>query len=111
MIARIYLVVHSYDVAILVDQNADAARVTRLVVGTRAVSHSDAAIGVAKQWKRELVLIGELGIALHIVEADTQDLDVIFIVVGDLIAEPATFHSSAGRVGLRIEPQDNFAAA
>jgi hypothetical protein len=111
MVARIDLVVDARDVAVLVDQNTDAAGVACLIIGTRAVCDSHAVIGIAEQWEGKLVLIGELGIPFNVVEADTQDLDIILIEIGDLIAEPATLDRSAGGIGLRIEPQNNLAAA
>jgi hypothetical protein len=111
MVARIDLIVDARDVAVLVDQNADAIGVTCLIIGTRAVCDSHAAIGIAEQGEGKLVLIGELGIPFNVVEADTQDLDIILIEVGDLIAEPATLDRSAGGIGLRIEPENNLAAA
>jgi len=111
MVARIDLVVDSRDAAVLVDQNTDAAGVPSLIVGTRTVGNSHAAIGIAEQGEGKLVLIGELGVLLDVVEADTEDLDIILFEVGNLIAEPATLDRSAGGIGLRIEPENDLAAA
>jgi len=58
-----------------------------------------------------LVLLGKRGILFDVVKADTQDLDIILSEIADLIAEPATLNRSARCIGLRIEPQNNLAAA
>ena len=48
MVARIYLVIDTRHIAVLVDQDADAAGVTRLIIGTGAVRDPNAAIGIAQ---------------------------------------------------------------
>jgi hypothetical protein len=68
-------------------------------------------IGIAEQRKGKLILLGELGILFDVVEADAEDLDIIPFKIANLIAEPATLDRSAGSVGLRIEPENNLAAA
>jgi hypothetical protein len=111
MVARIYPVVDSRDIAVLVNQNTDPAGVTRLFIGTRAICDSHAAIGIAQQWKGKIVLLGERSILFNVVKADAKDLDIILIEVADLIAEPATLDRSARGIGLRIEPENNLASA
>src|SRR5262249_8257138 len=69
------------------------------------------AVGVAQEGEVELVLFGEAGVCGGIVEADAEDLDVLRVVLILEVPEPGTFGRSAGGVGLRIEPEDDFAAA
>ena len=44
------------------------------------------------------------------VEADAQDDDIVFLEIGVLVTEPATFGRSTRGVGLGIEPQQDFVA-
>jgi hypothetical protein len=111
MIARIDLVVDLRNPAILVDQKADSAGVTRLGVGTGTVGQSNAAIGVAQQWKWKIIPLCKRGILFNVVEADAQDLDIVLFEVADLIAEPATLDRSARCVGLGIKPENHLSAA
>jgi hypothetical protein len=111
MIARIHLVIDPRKLAVLIDQETHAARKSRLAIGTGAVRHSHAPVGIAKQRKRKVVFLGKVGILLDVIEADAEDLNVVLVEVANLIAEPATLDRSAGGIGLGIEPEDNFAPA
>jgi hypothetical protein len=109
MIARIHLVVDSDELAVFVDQKTHTTRVTRLTVSAGAVRHPDAAVGIAKQRKGKVVLLSKAGILFDIVEADAEDLNIVLLEVGNLIAEPATLDRSARCIGLWIKPEYNLA--
>ena len=102
--------VHRGDFALLVDQVADPAGVACLRIGTGAVCHSDLAVGVAQQFERKIEFLGEGGVLFDCVEADAQDDDIVFLEIGVLVTEPATFGGSTRGVGFRIEPEQNFVA-
>lgn len=99
------------DLAVFVDdvRNAAGVLVARALGG--AVGDADAALGVAEQRKGELVLLGELGVGGDVVEAGAEDLRVLRLVLVDQVPEPGTLGGSAGCVGLRVEPEDDLAAA
>ena len=109
MIARIHLVIDPGELAVFVNQETHATRVTRLTIAASAIRHPHASVGIAKQREGKIVLLGKVGIPFDVVEADAQDLNVVLIEVVDLVAEPATLSRSARRVGLRIKPQYYFA--
>jgi len=97
--------------AVLVDDVRDALRVLVFRRGGRAVGQADLAVGVAEQREVELELVGEAAVGVDVVEADAEDLDVLGRVLVVKVPEPGTLGRSAGCVGLRIEPEDDFAAA
>lgn len=111
MVARVDTIVDARDLAFLVNQEADASRVTRLRIVAGAVGHAESAISVAQQRKAEGVLPREGGIVLDRVEARTEDNDPVLYEIILLVAEPAPFGRSAGGVGLRIEPEQHFLPA
>jgi hypothetical protein len=111
MLARVHLVVHARDPALLVDEKAHALRPLRFRIIAGAVSQREATINVAKQWEREVILLRKRGVRLDAVEAGAENLNFIFVVVVLMVAEPATFCRSARGVSRRIEPQQHFASA
>ena len=111
MVARIDLIVHARNQALLVDEEAHAPGPFRLRIVTRSVRDSDVAIAVAEQRKRERIFVCERGVRGDIVEARAENLDLVFVVVVLMIAEPATFGRSARGVGGRIKPQQHFSSA
>jgi hypothetical protein len=110
MIARIHLVIDPRKLAVLIDQETHAARISRLAIRTGAVRHSHAPVGIAKQRKRKVVFLGKVGILLDVIEADAEDLNIVLVEVANLIAEPASLGRSAGGISLGIEPEDDFAS-
>ena len=68
-------------------------------------------VGVAEEWEGEVELLREAGVFFPGVEADAEDDGVLCFVLRDEVPEPGTFDRSAGCVGLRIEPEDDLAAA
>jgi hypothetical protein len=105
MVTRIYLFIHLGNLAVLVYQNANATGVARLVISARTVRHTHTTIGVAKHRKRKIILFRERSILFNIIEADAQNLDVVFFKCANLIAEPATLNGSARGVSLWIKPE------
>jgi hypothetical protein len=99
------------DFAVLADHVGDAARVFILLALRRAVGEADLAVGVAEEGEGEVEFLGEVGVRGLVVEADTENLDILFFVFADEVAEPATLQRSAGGIGLRIEPEDHALAA
>jgi len=109
MLARVHLVVHARDPALLVDEKTHALRPFRFRIVARAISQRDATINVAKQWEREVILLCERGIRLDAVEAGAENLNFVLVVVALMVAEPATLCRSARGVSGRIEPQQHLA--
>jgi hypothetical protein len=99
------------DLAVLVDHVGDAAGVFVFRRFRGAVREADLVIGVAEQREGEVELFCEAGILFAGVEANAEDLRVLLFVLGLEVPEPGTLGGSAGCVGLRIEPQDDFLAA
>ena len=99
------------DLPILVDHVRDAAGVLvfRRVGG--AVRDAELAVGVTEQREGELELLGEGFVLGGGVEADAEDFDVLRFVLRQEVPEPGTLAGSAGCVGLRIEPEDDFLPA
>ncbi len=83
------------DLALLINQVADAAGVTGFDVAAGAVSQSHLAFGIAEQFEREIELFGEGGVLFEI---------------GIEVTEPATFGRSTRGIGFGVEPKQNFAA-
>ena len=109
--ARVDFRVRLRDLAVLVDHVGDAAGVLvfRRVGG--AVRDADLPVGVAEERKWEVVLLREVRILFDGVEADADDLRVLFLVLAGKVPEPGTLGRSPSGVGLRIEPEDEFLAA
>ena len=92
------------DCSVAIDDHTDALRaLLRVDIGT--VGGSDGPVGVADQREREVMLLGELLVVGCGVEGDADDRGVLPVVVRLQVAEPATFRSSAWRVGLGEEPE------
>jgi hypothetical protein len=99
------------DLAVLVDEVRDAARVFILRGLRRTVGDAEFALGIRDQRERELVFCGKGGVVSRLVEADADDLDVLLLVFSGEVPEPGTLCLSAGCVGLRIEPEHDLAPA
>ena len=109
--ACIHLRVRFGDLALLVDHVGDAADVFVFRRLGGAVGKADLVVGVAEEREAEVELFRETGILFAAVEADAEDLGVFLFVLRLEVPEPGTFGGSAGCVGLRIEPEDDFLAA
>jgi 2-polyprenyl-3-methyl-5-hydroxy-6-metoxy-1,4-benzoquinol methylase len=68
-------------------------------------------VGVAEQGEGEAELFGEVFVLRLRVETDADDLRVLRRVFGLEVPEPGTLARSAGCVGLRIEPENDFLSA
>jgi len=99
------------DLALLVDQVADAARVAGFGVGAGPVCKTELAVNVTQQFEWKIEFLREGGVGLDAVEADAQDHDIMLFEIGILVAEPAAFDRSARGVGLGIEPEQYFMTA
>ena len=111
MLARIHLRVCGFDFPMLIDQIADATGVPGLGIRARAVGETELAIGVAQQFVGKIEFLGECGVGVNSIEAHAQNHNAVFFEIGIIVAEPATFNRSSRRIGLGIEPQQNFTAA
>ena len=108
---RIHLRVRLGHLPLLVDQVRDAPRVLVFRGLGGAVREADLALGVAEQREGEVVLLREAGVGFLVIEADAEDFGVLRFVLLVEVPEPGTFARSAGGVGLRVEPEDDFLAA
>src|SRR5437867_9711228 len=75
------------------------------MIFTRPVGHPYLPLRVAQQAIREVEFLGEFGVLLHGVEGRPQDHDLSPLELRRQVAVPATLDGSAGRIGLRKEPQ------
>jgi len=100
-----------YDLPFLVDEIRDAAGVLVFRGVARAVGEADLPVGVADQREGKVELRGEALVVFALVEADADDLCVLRFVLVAEVPEPGTLRGSAGCVGLRIEPEDDFLSA
>jgi protein required for attachment to host cells len=94
----------------LVDEIADAHRVTGANTTASTVRQANFAVGIAQQTERQAVLRSKSSIRGDVVEANAQNLDPFAFESTVLVAEPATLSGSASCIGLGIEPQQNLAA-
>ena len=103
---RVHLLVPLLDGAVSGDYHADTLCA---FVGIRIgpVGRADLPVGVAEQREVEAVLVCECFVVGGGVEGDAEDDRFLLVVVRFQVAEPATFRGSAGRIGLREEPQDD----
>ena len=111
IILRVDFRVRLRDLAVLVDEVRDAARVFIVRGLRRTVGNTEFALGIGDQRERKLVLRGERGVVGRLVETDADDLDVVLLVFDGEVPEPGTLCLSAGCVGLRIEPEHDLAPA
>ena len=108
MVSWINPVVRAGDLSAFVDQKAHPIWPSRLGVLASAVCERNCSIDVAEQRKPEGIFLRERGIGFQAVEADAQDLDIVFIVVVLMVAEPAALSGSARGVCCGIKPQQHL---
>jgi len=108
---RVHLRVGLRDLALFIDHVGDAAGVFVLFRVAGTVGQADLVVGVAEEGEGEVVLLGEVFVLGLGVETDPEDLRVLRVVLGLEVPEPGTLARSAGCVGLRVEPEDDFLAA
>jgi hypothetical protein len=99
------------DLSVFVYDVGDAPRVLLIFRVGRAVRDADRPVGVAQQRKGKPELLGEGLVLGRRVEADAEDFDVLRLVLRQEVPEPGTLARSAGCVGLRVEPEDDFLSA
>ena len=95
------------DLSLFVDQKAHPIWPGRLGILASAESECDRSIDVAEQRKLEGIFLCERGVRFHTIEAGAEDLDIVFVVVVLMVAEPATLRRSARGVCGGVEPQQH----
>ena len=108
---RVHLGVGLGDLPFFVDHVGDAAGVFVLFGLAGTVGQADLVVRVAEEGEGEFVLFGERLVLGLRIETDAEDLRVLRFVLGLEVPEPGTLARSAGCVGLRVEPEDDFPAA
>ena len=109
--SRVDLRVRLGDLAVLVDHVGDAAGVLVIRFLGGAVRDRQFAVGIAQQREGEVELLRKAGVVLGRVETDAEDPGVARLVLVREVPEPGTLGRSAGCVGLRVEPEDDFLPA
>jgi hypothetical protein len=99
------------DLSLFVDQVGDSLGISRFGVVARAESETELTVSVAQQRERKAELFCEGGIRRNVVEARTDDLDLLLGELSGSVPEPFTFDRSAGGVCLGIEPKEDFPTA
>lgn len=100
----------SDDSPIGTDNVSDPLRKPSLWRVAGPVSHSDRPIHVAQEQKGKSELRRKGRVLLHRVKRNAQNLDLLLLVLGGKVAEPATLRRSPGRIRHRIEPQNDCAS-
>jgi hypothetical protein len=108
MFRRADLRIRHRDLALPIDQIAYPAGVRGGRIGAGAVRNPNFALSIGQQPEREIEFFCECGIGIDRVEADTKNLDAALFEIAILVAEPATFASSARGVRFWVKPQQNF---
>jgi len=108
MVSGIDPLVRPRDLSLFVDEKAHSIWPGRLGVPASTVCKCERSIDVAEQRKLEGIFRRERGVRFHAVEAGAEDLDVVFIVVVLMVAEPATFGRSARGVCCGVKPQQHL---
>src|ERR1700737_4005121 len=111
MIARIDLVIYSFDSSAGVDKKAHALRVPGLRAVAGAVGHSNLMGGIAEQPEAEVIFAREGGIVSDAVETDAEHHDCVLVKILPVIAQAAPLQTATGRVGLGKKPQQDPATA
>ena len=109
--AGVYLPMRFEHHALLVDEIRDPFRLRGVAAVAGPIGQADLAVFVAEQRKREVILRCELRVVFRCVEAASEDLSVFFPILVVEVPEPGTLGRSAGCARLRIEPENDFAAA
>lgn len=108
MLCCAHFAVHLRDFPLLIDDVRNPFCVAVLRRFASAVFHADVALCVAKKREWEAEFLCKTGIFFNRVEADSENLNILLVVVVNSVAEPATFCGSTRRVCLWIKPQDNL---
>jgi len=104
---RVDLGIDREDVTVGADDVAHPPGGGGVPVVTCAVGEPDVPSRVAEKGEVEVELLRESAVLVLRVEADSQNLGVRLLELPDVVAEPATFGRSAGRIRLGIEPEDD----
>lgn len=96
------------DLGVFVNQIANSSRIASLGVVAGAIGQAQFSGGVAEQQEGEVILTRERRVIRDGIKAHAQHFDVARTKLIDLVAEPAAFGCSPGRVGFGIEPQHRF---
>jgi hypothetical protein len=99
------------DLPLFVDDVGDAPGVLVLRAVAGAVGEADLSVAVGEEREGEIELGREALVLRARVEADSDDLRVLLLVFVLEVPEPGTLDRSAGCIGLRIEPEDDFLPA
>jgi hypothetical protein len=108
MAARTDGIVGFLDLTLFVNHITDPFGIASVGTIACAVGKPDGTGGVAEEQKWKLIFLRKGSILGHRIETDSQDFDVPSAEFVDLVAEPATFSRSAGGIGFRVKPQEDF---
>ena len=99
------------DDAVLVDQvgNPPGECLLRRIRG--AVRNSDAPVRVGEQTEGKVEFFREAAIRLGRVEADTEDLRVLCVVLFEKVPEPGPLPRSTRGIRLGVKPENDLAAS
>src|SRR5262249_22857842 len=107
MVSGVDPVVGPSDLSVLVDEKAHASWPPRLGILACPGRECDRSI-VAEEGKLEVILLREPGVRFHAVKAHAENLDIAFVVVVLMVAEPATLGRSARGVCCGVKPQQHL---
>jgi hypothetical protein len=99
------------DLPLFVDQVGDSLGVSRLGVIARAVGEAEFTASIAQQWKRKAEFLCESAVGRSVIEARSEDLDLLLGELSGSVTEPLAFDRSARGAGLGIKPEEDFPTA
>src|SRR5262249_36759525 len=108
MVSGINPLVRPRDLSLFVDEKAHPIWPGRLGIPASTECECDRSIDVAAERKLEGIFLCEGGVRFHAVEAGAEDLDVVFIVVVLMVAEPATLCGSTRGICCGVKPQQHL---
>ena len=104
MSSGIDLRVGLHDLAVAIDQVANAVGALGVSTVAGAVEQAHFAARVAEKREVEVEFLGKGAVVVFRVEADAENSRVLVFVSPDLVTEPATLRRSPGCIGFRVEP-------
>ncbi len=110
MAARVDGIIRFGDFPLFINEVTNPARVAGLGVIAGAISEAEAPLGVAQERKRKIIFARKRGVLVYRVKTDPENLNITGAELVYVVAKPAAFRRSAGRVGLWVEPQEHFLA-
>lgn len=107
MTGSLNFAIHLSDLAIWIDHIRDSLRRIGLERITCAIHQTNLAGSITKKRKGEMKLPSKISVLTYRIKTNSQNLNILFLIVGNSVAEPAPLCCSTRSICLRIKPQHN----